>query len=157
MTTPTHECFMSHTWMVAKIDTVESCHIFMSQVTYIHVHIRMSHVIYTGMLAKSDTAESCHIGCTMPNPASNDPLSEAAKTPPAVTLSGTDFPHSSSSASGQESGARRSAAPAWQSLSSGSGDGHVTLIVVGPDGSKTPLTIRLTDDVATLRALVTQM
>lgn len=33
----------------------------------------------------------------------------------------------------------------------------VTLHIVGPDGSKTPLQIKLSDDVSTLRALVTQM
>jgi len=33
----------------------------------------------------------------------------------------------------------------------------VTLHIVGPDGSKSPLKIKLSDDVSTLRALVTQM
>ena len=36
-------------------------------------------------------------------------------------------------------------------------DGTVTLFIVSPTGTKDPLKIRLTDDVSTLRALVTQM
>lgn len=82
-----------------------------------------------------------------------DPLSAAAKTPPSASSGGTahDFPHVSSTSS---AAAARPSIP-WQSLSPG--DGHVTLMIVGPDGSKSPLRIRLTDDVATLRALVTQM
>ena len=33
----------------------------------------------------------------------------------------------------------------------------IVLQIAGPDGGKTPLKVRLSDDVATLRALITQM
>ena len=47
--------------------------------------------------------------------------------------------------------------PAWQAVSAAGDDGTVTLFIVSPQGNKDPLKIRLTDDVSTLRALVTQM
>ena len=39
----------------------------------------------------------------------------------------------------------------------GGGVEDIVLQIAGPDGGKTPLKVRLSDDVATLRALITQM
>ena len=81
----------------------------------------------------------------------------AGRTPPAAS----DFAHAVSSADvgvgrSGDIGAARKAPHTWQQIC-GHGPGEVTLQIVGPDGRKGDLKIRLTDDVATLRALVTQM
>ncbi len=87
----------------------------------------------------------------------SDPLSVGVKSAGADTA--TNIPHVSAS-SGAAQTPNRSATrppPSWLSAAAAACEEEVTLIVVSPTGNKDPLKIRLTDDVSTLRALVTQM
>ena len=85
----------------------------------------------------------------------SDPLSGVKSI--ATVSNSANSPHLSAAGSSTLAAERPSRPPAtWQQLSSGD-SGTLTLMIVGPNGSKTPLKIRVSDDVSTLRALVTQM
>ena len=86
----------------------------------------------------------------------SDPLSVGVKSAGADTAA--NVPHVSAASCALQLPSRSATRPppSWQSAAAVACE-EVTLIIVSPTGNKDPLKIRLTDDVSTLRALVTQM
>ncbi len=86
----------------------------------------------------------------------SDPLSVGVKSAGADTAA--NVPHFTAAPGGAQPPTRSATRPppAWQRAAAACEE-EVTLIIMSPTGNKDPLKIRLTDDVSTLRALVTQM
>ncbi len=87
-----------------------------------------------------------------------DPLSRAEEVRADADAAGESVCAATHTPSGAQVPSRTATRPppSWWHGTAGD-DGTATLFIVSPAGNKDPLKIRLTDDVSTLRALVTQM